>query len=147
MTKSETDTKTETPPSPFGEPPENIEEIVTQFIKLRDKIKAADDAHKAKVKHAKDYLDTLNGKLLEKLNEMGGMSVKTEAGTAYRTTRRSATISDGAVFRDYVIEHEAYDIVDWRANAIAVDDFIKHNDSPPPGVNFTTAYTIGVRRS
>ncbi|HEY7822833.1 MAG TPA: hypothetical protein VIG24_08375, partial [Acidimicrobiia bacterium] len=111
-------------------PPENIDDLVTQFVKLRDKLKEADKAHKDKTKTARDYLEQLNGKLLERLNAIGGESVKTAAGTAYRTTRRSATISDGKVFREYVISTEAYDMVDWKANANAVDDFIKSNSSP-----------------
>jgi hypothetical protein len=129
------------------EPPQNIEEIVAQFVKLRDKIKEADDAHKAKTKDAREYLDKLTGKLLERLNEIGGESVKTGAGTVYRTTRRSATIADGETFRQFVITNEAFDIVDWKANANAVDDFIRSEGTPPPGVNFTTAFTVGVRRA
>lgn len=85
--------------------------------------------------------------MLERLNAVGGDSVKTPHGTAYRTTRRSASIADGAVFRQYVIDNENFDLVDWRANAIAVDDFIKENGVQPPGVNFSSTYTVGVRRS
>lgn len=128
-------------------PPDNIDELVGQFVKLRDRLKEADDAHKAKTKGGRDYLEQLSGKLLERLNEIGGENVKTKAGTAYRTTRRSATIADGGAFRSFVIENEAFDIVDWRANANAVDDFIKAEGSPPPGINFTTAFTVGVRRA
>ena len=129
------------------EPPQNIEELVEQFVKLRDRLKEADDEHKKKTRDAREYLEKLNGKLLERLNEIGGESVKTAAGTVYRTTRRSATIADGEVFRQFIITNEAFDIVDWKANANAVDDFIKSQGCPPPGVNFSTAFTVGVRRS
>jgi hypothetical protein len=129
------------------EPPQNIEELVEQFVKLRDRLKEADDEHKKKTKDAREYLDKLNGKLLERLNEIGGESVKTAAGTVYRTTRRSATIADGDTFRQFVISTEGFDLVDWKANANAVDDFIKSEGTPPPGVNFTTAFTVGVRRA
>lgn len=127
--------------------PENIDDLVTQYIRLRDKLKEADEAHKEKTKNARAYLDLLNGKLLERLNDVGGDSVKTPHGTVYRTTRRSASIADGDSFRQYVIENEQFDLVDWRANANAVDDFIKENAVAPPGVNFSTAFTVGVRRS
>jgi len=127
--------------------PENIDELVGQYVKLRDKIKEADDAHKEKTKNARAYLELLNGRLLERLNDVGGDSVKTPHGTVYRTTRRSASIADGETFRQYVIENEQFDLVDWRANANAVDDFIKEQGVQPPGVNFSQAYTVGVRRS
>lgn len=127
--------------------PENINDLVDQVVRLRDRLKEADDAHKEKTKTARAYKDMLEAKLLEKLNSIGGESVKTEHGTVYRSTRRSATIADGDAFRGYVINNEAFDLVDWRANATAVDDFIKSEGSAPPGVNYSQTYTVGVRRA
>ena len=127
--------------------PENIDELVRRYVLLRDRIKEADDAHKSKLKDAKDHLEKLNNTLLARLNDVGGESVKTSHGTVYRTTRRTASIADGDAFRQFVISNEAFDLVDWKANANAVDDFIKQETAPPPGVNFTTAFTVGVRRS
>lgn len=127
--------------------PENIDDLVGRYITLRDRLKEADDAHKAKTKTAREYLEQLNNHLLERLNEVGGNSVKTDHGTVYRTTRRTASIADGEMFRGYVIQNDQFDLVDWRANANAVDDYIKEHKAPPPGVNFTTAFTVGVRRS
>lgn len=126
--------------------PANIEELVRQYVLLRDKIREAEDAHKAKLKDAKEHLEKLNNTLLERLNALGGESVKTASGTVYRTTKRSASIKDGDTFRRFVIENEAFDLVDWRANATAVDDFIQEQQAPPPGVDFSTTYTVGVRR-
>lgn len=128
-------------------PPQEFDALVAQYVKLRDALKAADEAHAAKLKSAKDYLLALNNQLLDRLNQVGGDSIKTEAGTAYRTTRRSATIQDTGAFRTYVIGEEMFDLVDWKANANAVDDFVKSQGVLPPGVNLTTAYTVGVRRS
>lgn len=127
--------------------PDTIDALVEQMVKTRDKLKEADDAHKEKTKIARDYKERLEAALLAKLNEVGGESVKTAHGTVYRTTRRSATIADGGVFREFVIGNDAFDLVDWKANANAVDDFIKNEGTPPPGINFTTAYTVGVRRA
>lgn len=139
---------TELAPTPVLPPaPENIDELVEQMVKVRDKLKEADDAHKKKTEAARKYKEQLENKLLEKLNQVGGEAVKTAHGTVYRTTRRSATIADGDTFRDFVINQAAFDLVDWKANALAVDDFIKSNSAPPPGVNFTTVFTVGVRRA
>lgn len=126
--------------------PETVDEIIAQFVRLRDRIKEADDAHKQRVKFAKDHLEKLEAVLMDKLNELGGESIKTSHGTVYRSTKRSATIADGEVFRKFVIDNEAYDLVDWRANATAVGDFIKSEDTTPPGVNYSTTFRVGVRR-
>ena len=125
----------------------NVEELVEKYVKLRDRIKAADDAHKAKLAPAKEYLEGLNNQILAQLNAIGGESIRTASGTAYRTAKKSATIADGAVFRNFVIEGERWDLVDWRANSPAVTDFITDHKTPPPGINYTTTFIVGVRRS
>lgn len=127
--------------------PDNVDELVAQYVKLRDRIKEADDAHKKKTAGARELLDRLNGKMLERLNDLGGDSVKTSSGTVYRTTKKSASIADGDLFRGWVIENGAYDVVDWKANANAVEDFIKAEGTPPPGVNYSQTYLVGVRRA
>jgi len=45
-----------------------------------------------------------------------------------------------------VIGSEAWDLLDRKANVTAVSDFIEENNAPPPGVNFSTTYVVGVRR-
>jgi hypothetical protein len=127
--------------------PQNVDQLVDQYVRLRDKLKEADDAHKKKTAAAREYLLMLNGKLLEQLAAVGGESVKTPHGTAYQSTKRSASIADGDAFREYVINNGEFDLVDWRANANAVDDYIKEHGAVPPGVNFSTMITVGVRRA
>lgn len=127
--------------------PTTIEEMVHQVVTIRDKLKEADDAHKKKTLSARDYRDRLEAALLEKLNDIGGDSVKTASGTVYRSTKKSATIADGGAFREFVQENELFDLVDWRANATAISDYIEENQVPPPGVNYSTHFTVGVRRS
>lgn len=125
--------------------PENMGDLVQLYLKLRERIKKAEAAEKARLQPSKDFLLRINGKLLEKLNEAGGDGIKTPHGTAYRTMKRSATVADPGAFRSYVIDHDLFDLVDWKANAPAIDDFIKENSVAPPGINFSTMVTIGVR--
>lgn len=127
-------------PSDFGT-------AVAQYVLLRDGLKGADDDHKKKTAGAREYMKRLEGFFLENLNASGSESVRTAAGTVYRTTRRSATVADADVFRKYVAENEAFDLVDFRANAPAVDEYISENGAPPPGVNFQLSITVGVRRA
>jgi hypothetical protein len=127
--------------------PDNIDELVGQYVKLRDKLKEAEDAHKNKTRNAREYLDLLNAKLLQRLNEVGGEGVKTKHGTVYRTTKKSASIADGGAFKTFVQQNRLFDLVDWKANANAVADYIDEKEAPPPGINFSTHFTVGVRRS
>lgn len=142
------DTMTEANYAPIDQAyvlPENIDELVGQYVTLRNRLKEADENHKKKTRNARDYLEALNNKLLDRLNDVGGDSVKTKHGTVYRSTKRSATIADGEVFRTFIKSNNLFDLVDWKANALAIEDYINENEAPPPGINFTTHHQVGVR--
>ena len=144
---------TTTDPKPPADPfanmaiPTNVDALVQQYVRLRDKIKEADDAHKVKTGPAKAHLERLNGALLSQLHAAGAESVKTAHGTAYQTTKRSASIADGQAFRGYVIENRAWDMADWKANAPAVEAYLQEHQDLPPGVNLSSVVVVGVRRS
>lgn len=143
-----TTTEEPIPGEPLPPPlPENFNDLVGQYVRLRDRIKEADDLHKKKLEKAKSYKDRLEGRMLELLNEQGGNSVSTDSGTVYRTTKNTASIADGDAFREYVIENQFFDLVDWKANAPAVKDHIGAHLAPPPGVNFSSYYSVGIRRA
>lgn len=124
-----------------------IDVRVEQYIKLRDKIKEIETRHKEELKPYKETLEKLNAVILGHLNNVGGESIRTAAGTAYVTEKKSASLSDPQAFMRYVIGNEAWDLLDRKANSNAVADFIAENNAPPPGVNFTTTNIVGVRRS
>ena len=131
----------------LDKPKLDIEKRVGQYIQLRDLIKREDDAHKERMKSKRELLEQLNGVLLDLVNQAGGESVRTAVGTVYRTEKKSASIADGDAFMRFVIGNEQWDLLDRKANVTAVADFIAENDTPPPGINFNTAYVVGVRRS
>lgn len=127
--------------------PEKIDDCVEQYVKLRDTLAAADDRHKEKTARAREYLEMLGGAMRDKLTAAGVDSAKTSAGTVYKTVKKSATVADGAVFRAFIVEHSAFDLVDMRANAPAVSDYVSsHEGNAPPGVNYSTRIEVGVRR-
>src|SRR5215510_5820182 len=123
-----------------------INKRVEQYIALRDKIKKLDDEHKEKMKPFREALEQLNASLLGQLNAIGVENVKTDAGTVYKTKKRSATIADGKAFMDYIILHKDWDLLDRRANVTAVADHIDEFHSQPPGVNYAETFVVGVRR-
>lgn len=140
--------KTTLPPTPNagGKMPVDISKRVAQYVQLRDIIKAKEAEQKKELEKHKKLLEELNSILLNHLNEIGGNSLNTDAGTVYRTEKKSAPLSDPAAFMEYVITNAAYDLLDRKANVTAVTEFIKQNNTPPPGVNFSSAYVVGVRR-
>lgn len=126
--------------------PVDINHRIGQFVQLRDKIKKLDEEHKAKMAPFREALDTLGGILLDHLKNQNADSVATPSGTVYRTVKNTASIADGEKFWDHVVANEDWDLLDKRANVTAVLDYIEQHQAPPPGVNFTSTMTVGVRR-
>jgi hypothetical protein len=121
-------------------------EVIHKYVTLRDKIDEVDKRHKEKTAPAREVLKFLEAELLDRLNKAEGNSFASPFGTAFRSSRKSATIADGEAFRSYVIENTAWDLVDIRANSTATADFIAEHGTVPPGVNFSETYTVNVRR-
>ena len=140
--------KSTLPPTPTagGKMPVDISKRVAQYVQLRDLIKVKETEFKEVIGPYKKVLEDLNNVLLNHLNDIGGNSLNTDAGTVYRTEKKSAALSDPAAFMNYVIENAAFDLIDRKANVTAVTEFVKQHDAPPPGVNFSSAYVVGVRR-
>jgi hypothetical protein len=127
-------------------PQATIAKRVEQFIKLRDLIKKKEEEQKAALKPAKDTLEQLSEYLLAHLNQNGVDSVAAPSGTVYRSTKKSASLADPEAFMTHVIETQSWDLLVRKAAEGAVEAYIEEHGAAPPGVNFSKAHTIGVRR-
>lgn len=126
--------------------PVDFDTRVAQYVKLRDRIKEIEDKHKAELKPFKQALETLNGMLLDHLNQVGADSVTSAAGNVHKKLTKSATIADKAALWAWVVANGDWDLLDYKANVTAVRDHVEKHGAPPPGVNYTEAYDVGVRR-
>jgi len=135
-------------PSPEGVPsPLQLDKMIQSYIALRDRKRAIEAKHKEELAPYTKVMEEIEGKMLTHMQKSGSNSVNTDAGTAYKTTKLSATIRDGAAFRQWVVETGSYAVVDWRANANAVFEYIEDNGGVvPPGVNASTRVTVNFRR-
>jgi hypothetical protein len=133
--------------SPFPQAPITPAQLVAEYIVLRDQKKAADEQYKAFIEqHYTNRMNELELLLLDFLNTSGADSIASPDGTAYKKLDTSVTVSDAAAFRRHVIGTEAWELIDWRANKTAVKDLLEGGDGLPPGVNYSSAYSVGIRR-
>lgn len=124
-----------------------LEKRVEQYVALRDKIKEIQDKHSQELAPLIELQNLLTTWLQDFLETAGAQSIKTKEGTVYSSTRYSASLGDPQAFMDYVIKHSAFDLMDRKANATAVRDFVEEHKSLPPGVNLNAIRTVGVRRA
>lgn len=124
----------------------NVNEIVDRYIALRDRKAALKKEYEDKVAGIEKVLEKAEAVMLKRFEEMGVESVKTAAGTVYRATRTSATVSDWDAFLAHVRQHEAWEMLEHRAAKRAVEEFKAANDDLPPGINWRAEVVVNVRR-
>jgi hypothetical protein len=123
------------------------EDMISNYIKLRDLKTAIIDKHKAELKPYNDGMGQIADWLRNYLQEQNLQSVASKEYVAFLKRRRSATIGDMALFREYVISSKDFDMADFHARVEAVEDYAKSHDGQlPPGTNFSTAIIVGVQR-
>lgn len=123
-----------------------LDEVVKNYIALRDRkaeIKAEYDAKAAKID---DVLDKVEAKILEYFEQSGLESIRTDAGTAYKSTRNSATVGDWDSVLAHILETENYQLLEHRVSKKAVEEYRMANEDLPPGVNWRSEVTVNVRR-
>jgi hypothetical protein len=123
----------------------NLAQAVELYRTLRRRIKELDAEHDKKMEGRRTNLKQLGGMLEEWLRSSNVDSVKTPSGTFYKSTRFTAAVKDAEAFLAYIRENAAWDLIERRANATAVKDYVKKNNSLPPGVNLNQITSVGVR--
>jgi hypothetical protein len=126
---------------------EDMDKRIEQYVKLRDCLKVVDEAHELKRKPLVQLMDEVSGQLRAFMEANNLENLKTEHGTCYTTTRHSASLADPDIFMKHVIATSNWELLDRRANATAVQAYVKEKGALPPGVNLNAIQTVGVRRA
>lgn len=125
-----------------------LSEAVSLYIKMRDKKAQMKADFEASVAPLTEKMDKLEAKLLDVFNKTGMDSVKTEFGTAYATTRTTASVADREAFMDYVKANEEWALLEVRTSKTAVEQYRSANDNElPPGINLREERVVNIRRS
>lgn len=135
------------PHSGASPPMPDINKLIDSYVALRDRRRKLEASHKQALEPYKKIMDELGQKLLAIMQATGVDSLTGTGGNAHKITKLSATIKDGTAFRAFVVQNGLFELVDWRANANAVFEYINENNGvPPPGVNPSSYVSVGVRR-
>jgi len=124
-----------------------LSEAVSIYIKMRDKKAQMKAEFDASVAPLNEKMEKLEAKLLDVFNKTGIDSVKTEFGTAYTTTRVTASVADREIFMTHVKENDDWALLEVRASKTAVEQYRETNNDLPPGVSIREERVVNVRRS
>lgn len=125
----------------------NTEELIEQYIAIRDSRAALAAKFDKEDGELKSKLDALEQTLLEVCKVTGSTGLRTEVGTATRTTKTRYWTSDWEAMHKFIKEHEAFDLLERRIAQNAMKTFLEVNpDTLPQGLNVDSRYAITVRR-
>lgn len=120
--------------------------MVSQYRRLRDKKKALNDELKAAIAPYTEAMDQLEVLILDALNTAGVESARTQAGTAFKSTRSSYTVRDPAVFREWIEANQRFDLLETRVSKEAIEAFAEAGGQLPPGIGISSEVTVNVRK-
>ncbi len=124
-----------------------IKELIQKYVELRYKKSQLQDRHKEEVAPFNEMLAKLESVFMTEMDKGDVDSVSARGvGTIYRSIRANATVADFDLLKAYVLEHDAWELLQARVSAPAVEAHLEDTGELPPGVNITRIMKINVRK-
>jgi tetrahydrodipicolinate N-succinyltransferase len=126
----------------------DIEKLCSVFIKIRDarsNLKKEYDVAEARLK---DQQDTISSCLLDTCKELNVSSLKTNAGTAFKTVKTRYWVNDWQAVEKFIVENNAFELMEKRIAQVAMKNWIEEcPDNLPPSLTSDSKYQITIRRA
>lgn len=136
----------------LANPKPTADQLVAEYIKIKDYLAQEAKRFADFCKPYNERQEAISNQMLEMLNQVGGESLKTEAGTAYKSTINTPKIIDREAYLDQVLEN--YDTFGAGMLQIgapkkeAIDDYMQNHDGAlPSGVEISSFVRVNIRRS
>ena len=123
-----------------------VAEAVAMYVKLRDELRRIQHEFNEKEKEAKDVLEQISMWLRDKADSLGVQNFKTDAGTAYRSTKKIYRITDWDAFTAYVRETDNFQLIEKRVAKRATAE-VHESEGLPPGIEYFEEVEFLVNRS
>jgi hypothetical protein len=124
-----------------------ISELVAKYIEVRDKKSKLKTDYDADVAKIDKVLDKIEAALLKTFETTGMDSVRTEFGTAYTSTKTTASIADPDAFITFCKQNDAWHMLQKRVAQSAVEQYKDEHEVLPPGIDWRVEKTVNIRRS
>jgi len=125
----------------------DLNKLVSVYLKIRDKKAEITGELNSKIEELDTKLKLISSALLEHCKEGNVESVRTEAGTFYRSTRTKYWTGDWEAMSKFIVKHDAVDLMEKRLHQGNMRTFLEENpELLPPGLNVDSEYTVTVRR-
>ncbi len=121
--------------------------LVKLFIALRDRRARRKADYQLDDVEDKEKQEKIEIEFLKRFNERGIDNVSARGvGTAYRSVRASAKVSDWDSLLEFIKEEGAWEMLERRVSKVAVEQFKAEMNDLPPGVDWGETQVINFRR-
>jgi len=125
----------------------NAEQLVSVYIKMRDKRQQLQREYDEADGKIKEQQDAVTQALLEICKEQGAEGLRTPSGSVFRTVKTRYWSNDWGSMKEFIKEHDAFELLEQRVHQTNMKNFLEeHPDLMPPGMNVDSRYSITVRR-
>lgn len=125
---------------------DTVDMLVQRYVELRDNKAKLKKEMETAISSIDDLLKQMEGVLLEKMNSLGAESVRTKAGTVYKSTAMYASVSDWEALLRFVREHDHWQFLQRAVNRKEVREFMEEENVDVPGVRIRREVEVNVRR-
>ena len=126
----------------------NLEELVKIYLTIRGERERIALEYEAQDKDLKAEMALIEQSMLAICNDTNADSIKTQNGTVIRRMSERFYCSDWANFSDFVLQHQAVELLERRIHQGNFKEFMSEhiNEGLPPGVNVMKELGITVRK-
>lgn len=123
------------------------DKLASAYIKMRDKRKELLANYEEQDKKIEAQMILVEEELLKLCKDIGADSIKTQAGTVFRSVRTRYETSDWESMYNFILEHDIPQVLERRISTTNMKQFLDENPTlMPVGMNVNNRYTVTVRR-
>ena len=122
------------------------EALIQKYVELRDEVKEISERHTQELSGHRQSMEVLETALQDMLNQTGGDSIKTKAGTAYRSTATNAKVDDWPAFITFVQQSGDTELLVRNVNKTRLTECLEAGRAVP-GTSVSSVSRINVRRA
>jgi len=122
-------------------------QAMARHFELDEAIAIIQGKHKAELEPLLEEQKLCDVFVKDFMNTAGIQQYKIASGSqAYFTTKDSVSVEDFDATIAYILEHQAFHMLNKAVNKTAVKEYIEVNKAPPPGVKYDSYRDLNWRR-
>lgn len=124
-----------------------LDKLARVYRKMQAKVQELTAVYESEVEKIKAQQDAVKTAMKDQMLALGVKTVRTDEGTVVLSTKTRYNTQDWDSFKQFVVQHEAVDLLERRIAQGNMAQFLEENPGlVPPGLNSMTEYAISVRK-